>query len=73
MIKYDRLWITMKEKGVTQYTLIKKYNISPAQITRLKRNESVSINTINTFCKILKCKVEDIMEYIEDNDTSPIP
>ena len=66
MISYDKLWQTMKEKGVTQYTLIKKYNISPAQITRLKRNESVSTHTIETFCKILNCKVEDVMTYIDD-------
>ena len=58
----------MKEKGVTQYTLIKKYGISPGQITRLKRNESVSTHTIEMFCKILKCKVEDIMQYIEDEE-----
>jgi DNA-binding Xre family transcriptional regulator len=66
MISYDKLWQTMKEKGDTQYTLIKKYHISPAQITRLKRNESVSTHTIETFCKILKCNVEDIMQYIDD-------
>ena len=56
----------MKEKNVTQYTLIKKYGISPAQITRLKRNESVSIHTIDVFCEILQCRVEDIMEYKEN-------
>ena len=66
MISYDRLWHTMKEKGITQYTLIKKHNISPAQITRLKRNESVSTHTIEMFCEILKCNVEDIMQYIKD-------
>lgn len=66
MITYDKLWQTMKERGVTQYTLIKKYNISPAQITRLKRNESVSTHTIDIFCGILKCNVEDIMQYTED-------
>ena len=66
MIVYDRLWQTMKEKGITQYTLIKQYKISPAQITRLKRNESVSTHTIDTFCNILGCKVEDIMEHIEE-------
>lgn len=66
MISYDNLWRTMKEKDITQYVLIKKYNISPGQITRLKRNESVSTHTIEMFCRILKCKVEDIMEYIED-------
>ncbi len=63
MITYEKLWKKMKNKGVTQYALIKKYNVSPAQITRLKKNESVSTNTINTFCSILDCKVEDIMEY----------
>ena len=68
MISYDKLWQTMKEKGVTQYTLIKKYNVSPAQITRLKRNESVSTNTIEMFCKILNCNVENIMQYIDDEN-----
>ena len=66
MISYDKLWQTMKEKGVTQYTLIKKHSISPAQITRLKRNESVSTHTIEMFCKILDCNVEDVMQYIDD-------
>lgn len=70
MIVYDKLWITLKEKGVSQYTLIKKYGVSPAQITRLKRNESVSTHTIEMFCKILKCNVEDIMQFKDDNDIS---
>ena len=69
MISYDNLWVTMKENGVTQYTLIKKYNISPGQITRLKRNESVSTHTIEMFCRILKCKVEDVMQFIDDEET----
>lgn len=63
MIVYDKLWETMKQKGVTQYALIKKHNISPAQITRLKRNESVSTHTIDIFCDILDCRIEEIMEY----------
>lgn len=66
MIVYDKLWALMKEKGVSQYALIKQYNISPAQITRLKRNEFVSTHTIDTFCKILGCDVGDIMQYRED-------
>lgn len=56
----------MKEKGITQYSLIKKYGISPAQITRLKRNESVSTHTIDIFCEILDCNVEDIMTFTKD-------
>ena len=66
MISYARLWETMKEKGVTQYALIKRYRVSPSQITRLKRNESVSTHTIEMFCRILDCRVEDVMEYIPE-------
>ena len=66
MIFFNNLWNVMKEKGISQYTLIKKYGISPAQITRLKRNESVSTHTIDMFCKILDCSVSDIMEYVDD-------
>ena len=66
MISYEKLWKAMKERGVTQYTLIKKYGVSPGQITRLKRNESVSMHTIEMFCKILNCDVGNIMQYIPD-------
>ena len=68
MISYDNLWNVMKEKGISQYALIKHYHISPGQITRLKRNESVSTHTIDVFCKILNCEVADIMKYIPDQD-----
>lgn len=68
MISYDNLWNVMQEKGISQYALIKKYNVSPGQITRLKRNESVSTHTIEMFCKILDCEVGDIMKYIKDNE-----
>ena len=66
MISYEKLWKAMKERGVTQYTLIKKDGVSPGQITRLKRNESVSTHTIEMFCKILNCDVGEIMQYIPD-------
>ena len=66
MISYDKLWNVMKQKGVTQYALIKTHHVSPGQITRLKRNESVSTHTIEMFCKILRCEPGDLMEYIEE-------
>lgn len=69
MIYYDKLWKTMKKQNVSQYALINKYKISPAQITRLKRNESVSTHTIDMFCKILKCNVEDVMTFIDEGKT----
>ena len=68
MISYDNLWKIMQQREISQYALIKKYHVSPAQITRLKRNESVSTHTIEMFCRILQCRVEDIMEYIPDEE-----
>ena len=68
VISYEKLWETMKNRGVFQYALIKTYHVSPGQITRLKRNESVSTHTIDTFCKILDCEVGDIMKYIRDDN-----
>jgi len=68
VISYDDLWNVMKAKGITQYALIKHYRISPGQITRLKRNESVSTHTIELFCRILDCQVGDIMKYIPDEE-----
>lgn len=66
MILYDRLWETMKEKGVSQYRLIQYFGFSAGQISRLKKNSYVSTHTIDVLCTILDCKVEDIMEFKVD-------
>ena len=66
MIVYDKLWKTMKQKGITKYFLTAKCGFSPSMITRLKRNQSVTIETIDRLCKILDCKIEDIAEYIKE-------
>ncbi len=66
MIVYDRLWKTMKERGISQYALIKQYKISTGQLDRLRKNENISSYTLNQLCKILHCRIEDIAEYIEE-------
>lgn len=66
MISYAPFWETLKNQGVTTYTLINKFNISSATIDRMKKGNGISTMKINDFCKILNCKVEDIIVYIED-------
>ena len=66
MIRYDPLWKTMKKKNVSQYKLIKDYQVSRGQIDRLRKNANVSTYTLNQLCKILNCKLSDIAEYVED-------
>lgn len=67
MIVFDGLWQTMKEKGISQYKLIKEYKISTGQLDRLRKNENVNTYTLNQLCSILGCRLEDIAEYISDD------
>ena len=63
VIVYDRLWETMRARGISQYKLIKDYHISSGQLDRLRKNDNVSTYTLNQLCMILDCKLEDIAEY----------
>ena len=66
MVKYDRLWETMKRKNVSQYRLINHYKISAGQLGRLRKNRYVSTHTLEMLCEILECGVEDVMEIVFD-------
>ena len=66
MISYAPLWYTMDRKSVTPYALRYKHNIGGGTIQRLKKNETVSTNTLDMLCKILDCPLSDVAEYIPD-------
>lgn len=68
MIKYDKLWETAEKKGITKSMLTKKYNVSKAQLYRLRYNQPVSTNTLDRLCNILECDISEIMEHIPDNN-----
>lgn len=68
MIKYDRLWKTMKDRGISQYDLYTYYNVNRSQLDRLRRNSNIETNTLDRLCNILKCDIEDIMEHIDDDN-----
>ena len=68
MIKYDRLWVTMKARGVSQYDLYTYHNVNRSQLDRLRKNKNVEVNTIDRLCNILNCRVDDIMEHFPDDN-----
>lgn len=68
MIKFDKLWETMKKKGITQYDLYTHYDMSHGQLDRLRNNQNVETNTIDKLCNILQCSVEDIMTHYDDDN-----
>ena len=69
MITYEKLWQTMKERNITTYHLITYHNIRRGLISRLKKGEAMTTNTLNNLCNILDCDVTDILTYTKDTPT----
>ena len=67
MISYNPFWETLKRKNISTYTLIKKYNISSATISRMKKGDGISTMKVDDFCKILNCRVDEIIEFLPDD------
>ncbi|HIW21037.1 MAG TPA: helix-turn-helix transcriptional regulator [Candidatus Dorea intestinavium] len=72
MIDYTPFWKTIKDKGVSTYTLINRYNISSSTLDRLRKRKPINTTTINDLCRILDCKVEDIIVYIPSDKDSQL-
>lgn len=67
MIRYEPLFKTMKEKGISAYRL-GKMGFPQSNYYAIKRGENISTHTLNTLCKLLSCRVEEVLEYIEDEE-----
>ena len=63
MIVFDKLWETMRKKGISTYVLIEKHNIDTRTIRRLKANKNTTTDTLNKLCDILDCGLEDIATH----------
>ncbi|MBQ3150994.1 MAG: helix-turn-helix transcriptional regulator [Clostridia bacterium] len=66
MIKFDKLWVTMKNQNISTYYLRERCGIDSKTIRRLRANENIETKTLDKLCCVLKCKIEDIAEYSED-------
>ena len=67
MISYDPLWETMRPRGISTYTLIKKYSFSRGTLDSLKQGRNISTATLDDLCTILDCKVEDVLRYVPNS------
>ncbi|MBQ7714884.1 MAG: helix-turn-helix transcriptional regulator [Clostridia bacterium] len=65
MIVFDKLWKTMKEKGVSTYVLRERCGIDSKTVRRLRANENVETKTLDKLCEALDCRIEDIAEFIK--------
>ena len=66
MISYEPFWRTLRSRGETTYTLIYRYNISSSTIDRIRKGLGISTAKVDDFCRILHCRVEEVIEYREE-------
>ncbi len=67
--KYDRLFALLKERGITTYRIRKENIISQAALTKMKKGEgNIDTRTLERLCHYLGCQIEDIMEYVEEDE-----
>ena len=68
---YDKLFHMMIDKRITNSQLMAKAGFSANIITRLKKNEYISLESIEKLCIAMECSVDDILEFQEkENDNS---
>ena len=66
MIVFDKLWDTMKEKNISTYTLREKHSFHSSTIRRLRANENITTDTLDTLCNILDCELGDIVTHVKE-------
>ena len=65
MIDYSPLWQTMKQKGVSQYQLI-NCGIEKSLLERLRKNQNITLISIERLCRILECTPNDIFTFVDE-------
>lgn len=67
-VSYNKLYSVLEEKNVTMVELRKAADIAPNTMTRIRKNEEVSLDVLGRICKILHADFGDIMEYVEEKE-----
>ena len=66
MITFEPLWETLNRKHISQYALIKESGASTGTLDALRKNRSITMNTLNDLCNMLNCDVSDIIRFTPD-------
>ena len=61
---YNKLWKLLIDKNMTKSELTKAIGISSSTMTKMGKNENVSLEVIDKICALLECDINDILEYV---------
>ncbi|KJE31529.1 MULTISPECIES: helix-turn-helix domain-containing protein [Bacillus] len=63
---YNKLWKLLIDKNMNKTDLRKLVGITPATLSRLSKNQNVSMEILGKICRELNCNISDIVEYIDE-------
>lgn len=66
MITFAPLWKTLKARRETIYDLEYRYGLNPAEISRLKHDHNFTLRSVDRYCKLLNCELEEIIAYVRE-------
>ena len=65
-ISYNKLWKQLIDKKISAAELRKKADIAPNTLTRMKKDQEVTMQVLERICKVLDSDFGEIVEYIPD-------
>ena len=71
-VSYNRLWKLLVDKKMSKADLRRAAGIAPNTMTRLRKDEEVSLAVLNRICSALNVDIGDVMEFVPDNSDSKI-
>ena len=63
IISYQPFWETLQKKNLTQYALIRDFHFSTGTLDALRKNRSITLNTLHDICEMLNCDISDVVEF----------
>jgi len=64
-VDYKKLWILLIEKKISKPQLRRMAKLSPSTMTKLNKNEYVSMEILTRICKEIECDIGDIVEVVK--------
>lgn len=69
-VSYDKLLHLLIDRQMSNSQLIKKTGFSGNVMTQIKRRKYISLDSIERICRVLDCGVDDILEFIDEEDAN---
>ena len=67
-ISYNKLWKLLVDKKMSKADLRKAAGIAPNTMTRLRRDEEVTLSVLHKICKTLNVNIGDIMDFVPEEN-----